>query len=248
MRTQTTIHSRLAIALLVVPPAALYLIMLFSPGTVAALTSEDGFVETLGALFLLTAAVAFLLSFGARRHAFYLLFGLLILFGTLEEISYGQRIFGFATPSFFEEHNIQHQLNFHNLEWFDWTEESDASKGFVDRLVNVDRLFSLFWFGYCVLVPVACFVSVRAWRLTQRIHLPIVPVAIALVFVLNYLVSKVLEAAAPSQAWHIVEIKETNFAYLLACFAILEYVAVRATRREAVMLDGTSGAGLRPPS
>ena len=233
MRAQTNIHSRLVIALLVVPPAVLYLIVLLGADRLTSLTTEDSPVETFGALCLIAAGIVFLMSFRARHNVVYLLFGLLFLFGALEEISYGQRIFGFATPSFFREHNGQGEFNIHNLEWFRGVEESGASKGFVDKLVNMDRLFSVFWFGYCVFIPVVCHFSVRAWRLAQRIRLPIVPLAIGMVFVLNYVVSKALVTAMPSLAPRLTEIKETNFAYLFACFAMLEYLAILRTKRAA---------------
>jgi len=42
--------------------------------------------------------------------------GLVFLFGALEEISWGQRIFGIETPAYFVENNLQRETNLHNLE------------------------------------------------------------------------------------------------------------------------------------
>jgi hypothetical protein len=39
----------------------------------------------------------------------------LCLFAAGEEISWGQRIFGWSSPSFFLQHNAQHETNLHNL-------------------------------------------------------------------------------------------------------------------------------------
>jgi hypothetical protein len=40
---------------------------------------------------------------------------LLCLFCAGEEISWGQRIFGWSSPGFFLQHNAQHETNLHNL-------------------------------------------------------------------------------------------------------------------------------------
>ena len=42
----------------------------------------------------------------------------LLLFCVAEELNWGQRIFGFATPAYFEENNVQHQISIHNLKPF----------------------------------------------------------------------------------------------------------------------------------
>ena len=50
-----------------------------------------------------------------RYRWFFVVFALAALYVVLEEISWGQRIFGFTTPAFFEEHNLQGEANLHNL-------------------------------------------------------------------------------------------------------------------------------------
>jgi hypothetical protein len=45
----------------------------------------------------------------------YLLFAVGALFAGLEEISYGQHLFGWASPRWFVEQNAQHETNLHNL-------------------------------------------------------------------------------------------------------------------------------------
>jgi hypothetical protein len=44
-----------------------------------------------------------------------LVLGLLFLFGAGEELSWGQRILGLQTPEWFQTHNVQEELNLHNL-------------------------------------------------------------------------------------------------------------------------------------
>jgi hypothetical protein len=45
----------------------------------------------------------------------YFLFAVGALFACLEEISYGQHFFGWRTPLWFDERNVQHETNLHNL-------------------------------------------------------------------------------------------------------------------------------------
>ncbi|MBX6323021.1 MAG: hypothetical protein IRY94_14425 [Rhodospirillaceae bacterium] len=86
------------------------------------LLREDGLIETSEALYLLVAA-AFALA-GARRlraraeptlAVIYALAGLWLLFIGMEEISWGQRMFGVTPPEFFEENNAQAEITVHNL-------------------------------------------------------------------------------------------------------------------------------------
>jgi hypothetical protein len=82
---------------------------------------EDEFLEwgTFWAFF--TAAAVFLYaSFLQRRREgrlpwFFLLVALFCLFVAGEEVSWGQRLFGYRPPSYFLEFNYQQELNLHNL-------------------------------------------------------------------------------------------------------------------------------------
>ena len=86
------------------------------------LVVEDGFVESVTVVVLLTAMVVCLRRFmqlrGERSPLFLFvtfLLGALCLFGAGEEISWGQRIFGLESPEFFEENNAQGEIGLHNL-------------------------------------------------------------------------------------------------------------------------------------
>jgi hypothetical protein len=234
--------SRAVLVLLLLPPILFYLLMLLDEPTLAAVTREDGLIESLGAICFLACAVAFLACFGVRHSVFYLLFGLLFLFTFFEEISWGQRIIGFETPLFFQQYNMQHELNIHNLVWFHGTNAAGAAKGFVDRLINMDRLFSLFWFGFCVMLPLLARSSAFVLNLTARWRIPVVPVALAAMFLLNYITGKGLQVLSPALVAQITEIKETNFAYLFALFAAAEAIRVFAAG------EGAAGAPLVPGS
>ncbi len=83
---------------------------------------EDGLVEYGTALFLLVASgvlVSNALSLRGKAMTLAALltaiYGLLFFFGAGEEVSWGQRIFGWESSEFFQENNKQMETNFHNL-------------------------------------------------------------------------------------------------------------------------------------
>lgn len=84
--------------------------------------AEGSVVEWLSFLFLLAAGVLFLLTArgewrpATRGVGFTFLFlGLLSLVIAMEEMSWGQTIFNWGTPELFNETNVQHETNLHNL-------------------------------------------------------------------------------------------------------------------------------------
>ena len=76
--------------------------------------TEDSLLEwgTFGIAML--ASILFLISGILRTRFAYLLFIAWLIFA-LEEISWGQRVFNIASPSFFEEYNYQQETNIHNF-------------------------------------------------------------------------------------------------------------------------------------
>jgi hypothetical protein len=74
---------------------------------------EDRFIEWL-TVFAFGAAAALTLTRAVRR-AFDVLVGLFFLFVAGEEMSWGQRVLGLTPPSYFLEHNVQQEMNLHNL-------------------------------------------------------------------------------------------------------------------------------------
>ena len=107
-----------------------------APDTFRELTREDYWVEYLTAVWFLLAGC---LLFGTAwrepslfRRCVYILGGMAMLFAAGEEISWGQRIFGFATPDFLLTLNQQGEFNAHNI-----------SLGTFDRIYR-DGAFLLF--------------------------------------------------------------------------------------------------------
>ena len=99
-----------------------YAVLGFSEQYNSGFAVEDGPVEYGTALFLLFSSFALMWqaigAATARRVVGALLLGfyaLLFIFGAGEEISWGQRIFGWETTGYFAEHNVQGETNLHNL-------------------------------------------------------------------------------------------------------------------------------------
>lgn len=78
---------------------------------------EDGPVENSQAVLYFLSAVAFFYLAGRRvpSRGWYLFFGVLFFLMAGEEITWGQRIFGIATPETWAEMNVQKETNLHNL-------------------------------------------------------------------------------------------------------------------------------------
>ncbi len=89
------------------------------PGAFHALTLEDSWVESLTAVwFLLAGFLLFVTAWmerGFSRRCVYILGGMAMLFVAGEEISWGQRIFGFETPDFLMTLNQQEEITVHNF-------------------------------------------------------------------------------------------------------------------------------------
>ncbi len=107
---------------------------------------EDGLIEWLTALGLIFGSlicfvrVFFLKNFRKKRFlAGTIILGGLLLFGFFEEISWGQRIVGFNSPSFFYHYNTQGETNLHNL----FIGEIRINKFFFARSLGIWMVFYL---------------------------------------------------------------------------------------------------------
>lgn len=152
---------------------------------------EDGPVEWLGSLGLFAGAGLFFAAFllarrrgseavGLSRLGVWVLLALAaaLFFAAGEEISWGQRLFGWGTPESIAAINAQDETTLHNLTSF----QSGALDG--------DRLFKLAWTGLFVLVPLvaAGWPRARAW-LTRLV--PVVPLRLSALFVLAWVLATI---------------------------------------------------------
>lgn len=100
-------------------------LFLYSPAKFTWLGVEDNLIETLSALlWLITCGVSLFIYRTLRRtqkrkNLFYIIiplaFAFICFFIGMEEISWFQRVFSFATPKAFEG-NLQNEFNLHNFE------------------------------------------------------------------------------------------------------------------------------------
>jgi hypothetical protein len=110
----------------------LYVSLVFENGSM-----EDSLLEWGTFAFALVAGLLFLIS-GMRgiRFSFFLSFA--FLFFAFEEISWGQRVFGFEGPLLFQEKNYQKETNLHNF--------FNPYLTLIYVTVNVFAFLSLTWF------------------------------------------------------------------------------------------------------
>jgi hypothetical protein len=184
--------------------AAVYAFIPFMDETTAMLlASEDQLAEWLGALAYLGASVMAVLAYVAsrghdnrffgyatERNIFMALLAVLFFMAFGEEISWGQRLFGWETPASLAAVNMQSETNLHNLWLFHANTAGGSQKPWIERMLNADRLISVFWFLYCVIVPIAVLASTAVGKLVQRVGFPVPPLLAGAVFLANYFASK----------------------------------------------------------
>jgi len=210
-----------------------YLVLL--PGRPASewLHDEDGAVEWFGTIALFVAsALAFSAWLATRHNPDYrglkrlVLLGLalVLLFGAGEEISWGQRIFGWGTPDEIAEVNRQGETNVHNLKFW----------GFL----NITRLAALFWLTFIVLIPAVCAVRPAFRRMIER-FVPVLPLSLGIVFVYLYVVMKSVQYGFPEDSWDgpytaVHAIVETREAHVqLVAMVALMCIRFSLPRRDA---------------
>jgi hypothetical protein len=138
-------------------------------------SKEDGLIEQATALIFLicsflSAFVAMKTSVRSRKiiHTLFAT-GFFLCFG--EEISWGQRIFGFETPEIISEANVQNEFNLHNL------------GGYL-----FDHLFILGVFTYGFVFPALTWMHEFWLKLMDKLGLPIASPGLAVGFLLTSMI------------------------------------------------------------
>lgn len=165
---------------------------------------EDGVVENVGAIcFMITAILFFLLFWRLKKSPakipaekglgawiWYLLLAVLFFFVTGEEISWGQRIFGWSTPEWMEESNVQGETTIHNLEVFNAHTKDHELKPFWQSLLTMNRMFSLFWLAWCFVMPLAMIFSANIRALVQWFRVPVPRYFYGCLFLCTFIAAK----------------------------------------------------------
>jgi len=227
--------------------AASYSVFFLQRNTVFRLGREDGFFEDMTAVCFFAASLIFAVlwwrSRGGndfvffrtrRRNVWYLLLSLLLFFGGGEEISWGQRIFGWKTPETFEKENIQRETNIHNLKIFNRNDEHWKGKAGAAEFFSAERLFSMFWFGFCVVTPLLWHFVPPFARLMERLNMPRIPIALGLLFLVVYGGAEMIKphALRIELQWPLMEIKECLFSVMFFLIAI--YFAMCPSQHDEV--------------
>ena len=134
---------------------------LFSHSVLWLINGEDGVLETASAVMVLLAAglsasIAYRVGRGHRRFACHVVLAVLFFFMFGEEISWGQRLFGFATPEIVATVNVQNEVNLHNM------------FGYL-----FDHLFILGFLSWAIAVPLLYHALVPFRKLFVYVGLPV---------------------------------------------------------------------------
>lgn len=147
---------------------------------------EDGPIENATAICYFMAAGLFLLVAGrtAPRHWCAVGFALMLFVVAGEEISWGQRVFGIATPQALDHVNVQHEMNLHNIDGVH---------------TNVRMVGVLVQTMICVVIPLAWRRHIGLRRRLEQWRMPIAPqwlapalaIAVALMAYPRYVLGRV---------------------------------------------------------
>lgn len=208
------------------------------------MSKEDSVVETCSAVLFLGSAICFFVmltrsDFIRQRgtksaYLFTLLWALLMVLFAGEEISWGQRLFGFSTPEALSQVNTQQEFNIHNID-------------FVDKFLGGKyRYLSIMMLATGLLLPLMA-LTTTGRRIFQFLVFPVSPLRYAWLFVGAYVFGKYYHAfpvASPSghpTVFIATEIREFLFSVGMFCFAL--HGAVRS--RDLFRASAAEGPAVR---
>lgn len=228
--------------------ASYWILSLSDPILLTQLGREDNWIESTGAAFFLIASIVMLgvyiksvgqtntfFGYIFRRNVYFILLSFLFFICFGEEISWGQRIFGWETPQALREINAQNETNLHNLWLFQSTNPDGSAKTFLELFLNTNRLLSIFWLSYCVLVPIVNAHSEHLRRFFAFTGAPIPSLLVGGLFLVNYITfrSALVLVDLNSGGLHALdELKETNYGVaftVMALFFLAKQQLVQST-------------------
>ncbi|MCA9401014.1 MAG: hypothetical protein KC713_05270 [Candidatus Omnitrophica bacterium] len=193
--------------------SAYFVILYFTdPALLKWFCDEDGLLESTSVLFYAAASLIFLLGCRNRRwkNIWYWGYFLLFFFIAGEEISWGQRILGLATPESMKTMNVQGEMNLHNVD------------GIHDHIRMVGTLIIL---TICYVLPVANFCLRPIKTFLSKIKMPIFPLKTWLIptLAILFMVIPRLYGAV------VFELDEVGEFYLSICFFVFAVHAHKDT-------------------
>jgi len=183
------------------------------PDSLYQYTVEDGPIEWATALLFLVSGIGFFLVMKRSRflsekgsrsaYAFTLAWALLMVIFFGEEISWGQRVFGFSTPESLEQINVQQEFNVHNIAIVN------------EFLGGKYRYLSILMITTGLLLPLAARTR-RGRAFVAKWAFPVPPLEYWWVFVGAYVYGRFFHATDPQSA---SEGREFLLAVAMCCFA-----------------------------
>lgn len=218
---------------------------------------EDRLIEYLGAFFFFTASVLFYACYWfssrlgrdtphlhLKRNKFYLFLAILFFIGCGEEISWGQRIFGWQSPAFIQEMNVQGETNFHNISIFNDPKYGRGAplenerRPVLSFFLDIDTWFVSFWISFCLILPLVNRFSLQSrWKFSQW-GLPVPPLWIGWLLFFNlalYLITH-LFYLLNRMVLDFIELRESYAAFLFAVLAYHELMKLLLLFKEEKML------------
>jgi len=176
-------------------------ITLFSgESTFSRLCKEDGLFEWLTSIFFLISSFFLFAAIIKRarqydsvhekitKSIFFLLLAAMAFFAFGEEINWGQRILGLEMPALFEQTRAN-EISVHNLDFF----KDNVDKRGIYRFLTLNGAGLLFYFIWFVFLPIFNHLSRRFSTRLKKINLPIVPLWLSLLFLINFAILKGLQ-------------------------------------------------------
>jgi hypothetical protein len=198
----------------------------FNKDIISNLTEEDNLFEWLTAIAFLLASVFFLATFIKTRNLFFLIIAVTMFLCFGEEISWGQRIFGFITPENLKEINVQGEFNMHNISVFNSLDFQGNVKHGLIRLLDINILFKLATMLFGILLPFCVFHFRLFSSLAVKMKLPIPPLSIGIYFFLSWVFYRILRIYFIhdiEQQPSITEISEWLDAFILLMISLYFY-------------------------
>ena len=173
------------ISLILISSYSIYLYL--NQDKISTLGEEDHLFEWATAIFLAISSVFFFLTFITTKNIFILALSLTMFFGSGEEISWGQRIFDFATPETIKKINVQQEFTLHNINIFNHTDLKGHTKQGIERLTDINFMFKAFTMLFGILLPLGVYHLKMVSKFAMKIKLPVPPISIGIFFIINWL-------------------------------------------------------------
>ena len=197
-----------------------------------AYVGEDRYIENLTALILFAASFHFLWKAYKSKNklltASSIFLFLLFLFGGGEEISYGQRIFGFDTPDDYARLNRQGEVTVHNLN----INGVDLNRLIFSTILYVSAF--IYFIGFPLLYQRSKWL--RSWKYFM---LPVPKLIHGILFTLFFLLILVTESDIKG-CWEIEEFNLVSFLFLSFLFQQNRTFMLNPGEDSGIEIPGTS--------